>query len=83
MASVLTEFPVRRIGFRKGVSRWDKYLDGQVWRLESGVDFTTKARGVQTSLSIIARKRGVTIMTRLVDGESAIVVQLIAKAEGQ
>jgi hypothetical protein len=80
MATVLTEFPERFVcGKRRGVSKWDKYLDGQVWRLESGVDFTTNPRGVQTALSVIAKRRGFKVLT-MTDG-SAVVIQRVVEAK--
>lgn len=37
MAEVVSDFPPGRSRGRK--DRWDKYLDGQTWKITRGVDF--------------------------------------------
>lgn len=66
MAVVVRDLPERKYG-RRG--RWpDKFLDGQVWRLKQGEDFTTSVNSARTYVTQCAAKAGVKIATRL-DGE--------------
>lgn len=56
---------------------WDEWLDGSVWELEVGRDFTSKVPTFRANAQIQARKRGGAIRTRLLeDGHTRrLVVQ--------
>jgi hypothetical protein len=46
---------------------WDEWLDGSVWELEQGRDFTSKVPTFRANAQTQARKRGGAIRTRLLD----------------
>lgn len=62
MAQV-SKFPRATRG-RKGGSWLDPYLDGQVWKLNRGDDFSGQPRGVQAYASALGKQRGIRIKTQ-------------------
>lgn len=55
-----------------GGSRFDKYLNGEIWRLERGVDYKSDA-STGNYLYVLAKRRGKKANVRFVDG--GIVIQ--------
>lgn len=53
VAEIVDELPPKRSANAKG-SKWDRYLDGQVWRLVPGEDFDL----TPMKISVVLRKRG-------------------------
>jgi hypothetical protein len=64
MARQLEVFPSPRSEARYP---WDKWLDGSVWELEAGRDFTSKIPTFRANAQLQARKRGGGVRTRLLD----------------
>lgn len=58
---------------------WDEWLDGSVWRITQGVDFTLSLRAMQSSVIIAARRVGRCVTTR-VEGEH-LILQALPAAE--
>ena len=56
---------------------WDEWLDGNVWELVHGDDFTAKPSTFRSIASGQAKKRGGKMRTRSVeaDGRPAVVIQ--------
>ena len=72
MARVIDSFPATSTQSRYP---WDQWLDGQVWELVAGEDFTSKPETIRQNAAVQATKRGGNVKTRLVaDGERQIVV---------
>ena len=72
MARVISSFPPATTRTRYP---WDQWLDGQVWELVAGEDFTAKPETIRQSASSQATKRGGRVKTRLIeDGERQMVV---------
>ena len=75
MARTLESFPEVPSQARHA---WDKWLDGQVWRLEHGDDFRAKPRTFVANARLQAKRRGGRVRTRLLDGE-VVVLQFRAE----
>lgn len=73
MARRLDEFPAAA-GSRYP---WDEWLDGSVWELVPGDDFTAKPATFRSIAQAQAKKRGGRIRTKAVemDGRDALVIQ--------
>jgi hypothetical protein len=56
---------------------WEEWLDGNVWQLDRGTDYTAKANTIITNARTQARRRGGSVRTRLLrqNGDEAIVLQ--------
>jgi hypothetical protein len=65
MAEVVADFPTR-LHYRR--HPWDKWLDGQIWKLESGVDFAGSPRSFVGTVHHAAKRMGVRAQTREADG---------------
>lgn len=77
MARTLDSFPRA-----EGTARypWDRWLDGQVWELVAGEDFTSKLRTFAQNAHLQARKRGGRVRTKEIRSgdRAAIVIQFRA-----
>jgi hypothetical protein len=67
MAEVLTEFPGRER------SRYDKFLDGQIWRLGPADAGDGSVKSLKTTLYGLARRRGRSLRVHVVDSDTIIV----------
>ena len=47
---------------------YDDWFDGALWRLRRGEDFTVTPTSMRTTIYSAAKRRGVTVETRLVGG---------------
>lgn len=49
---------------------WDELFDGQTWVLEAGKDYprTSSARSIRSSVYSAAHRRGVRVVTSIIDG---------------
>ena len=56
---------------------WDEWLDGSVWQLVHGDDYTAKTATFRSIASMQAKKRGGRIRTRAqeAEGREAVVIQ--------
>lgn len=54
---------------------WDQVLDGSIWHLEEGVDFTSKPASVRASAQQAAKQRGLKAKVDVLD--DAVVIQAI------
>ena len=54
---------------------WNKWLDGQIWKLEKDVDFAGLTKNFRTAVYHEAAKRQIQIMTRIMDDGKSIVIQ--------
>lgn len=66
--------------FRRGACRydWDTWLNGSIWRLRRGVDFSCGAGAFRSSANKMARKRGARVHTKMEDGDT-IVIQAVKR----
>jgi hypothetical protein len=72
MARVIDNFPATATQSRYP---WDEWLDGRVWELVAGEDFTSKPETFRQNAAIQAQRRGGKSKTRMVeDGDRHIVV---------
>lgn len=74
MAEVLENY---EFNGRNRKYRWDDWLDGQVWKLTSPVDFTVKYSSMRAIVAIEAKRRGLKIRSRVED--NALVIQAYKK----
>lgn len=51
---------------------WDEYMDGNIWRLQHGTDFTAKPSSVIASARKYASKNNKTLQIRT-DGEDVVL----------
>ncbi len=56
---------------------WDDYLDGNVWELVRGEDFTSKTATFRANAQIQAKKRGGRVRSKgsVSNGREALVIQ--------
>jgi hypothetical protein len=56
---------------------WEHWLDGQVWQLAKGDDYTSKAATVIANARTQAKRRGGAVRTRLLNegGRQTVVLQ--------
>ena len=56
---------------------WDEWLDGGVWELMGGEDFTSKTSTFRANAQLQAKKRGGRTKSRLItsDGRDAVILQ--------
>lgn len=73
MADILTEMPLKKR--KPGVSKIDKYLDGQVWQLKKGRDFQGDPQRIVSLVAHIRKRRGWKIACRLDRTEGTVVLQ--------
>jgi hypothetical protein len=72
MARVIENSPARRIPISYP---WDEWLDGRVWELVAGDDFSSKPETIRQNAAVQAQRRGGNVKTRLVaDGERQVVI---------
>jgi hypothetical protein len=72
MARVIDTFPAATSQSRYP---WDEWLDGRVWELIAGEDFSSKPETIRQNATVQAHRRGGTARTRLIqDGERQVVV---------
>jgi uncharacterized protein YlaN (UPF0358 family) len=69
MASTLTDWPGSLL--ERGPGFWERFLDGQVWRLQRGVDFAGEVANARSGLYMARRRRYGT------SGESDYIVRTI------
>lgn len=72
MATRLEQFsadPVKPISKNQSAFPWDLWSDGTIWRVESGVDYTSQ-RGLLAALTKRAKKDGKNL--RIVRHEDAV-----------
>ena len=80
MAHILENYTFRTQGHRtsnsSGPGGLKRYLDGQIWSLEPGVDSaTTSPRSLRVTLMSTAKRHGYKIRTNVVEGK--VIVQKI------
>ncbi len=83
MAEVIEALPEWARGGRREKYPYDRWFDGQVWRLDEGVDFEQDRRGMAYRIRAAAKKRGirVTVAHRDEDGRGVIVVKALSLGE--
>jgi hypothetical protein len=54
----LSKFPEPRTGGAPRKATFDRWLDGKVWKLEQGRDFTSTVHSFQSQLRKAASRRG-------------------------
>lgn len=64
---------------RRSLYPWDEWLDGSVWRLIEGEDFSTSPKAFMRAANAAGARRGLTVQTTS-DGP-AVVIQAQAAAE--
>jgi hypothetical protein len=73
MAEVLKRYDFRGPGRPAGTSRWGRYVDGRIYRLDAADLAGVKPTSARSMLSAAASARG--LRTRFEVGEDFIVVQ--------
>lgn len=66
--------------FPSNISRkyeYEKWLDGCVWKLDKGVDFTVSAKSFRMMIRHVAVNRGLGIKTRVVN--DSVIIQVFQK----
>lgn len=63
MARVLEDFDFRKRPHSR--HPWDTWLDGQVWELRQGVDFSSEPPNMRGAAHAAAAKRGLTVRTSI------------------
>jgi hypothetical protein len=72
MAEVINSFPPTKTQSRYP---WDQWLDGQIWQLAAGEDFTSKPETFRQNAAGQAQRRGGAVRSRLLeDGDRQVVV---------
>lgn len=56
---------------------WDLWLNGEIWKITQGKDFTCKLESLQSYVHLAARQRGLSVRTGLLRDTKAIVFQVI------
>lgn len=54
---------------------WHQWLDGSIWKVVQGEDFTCKTPSMWTTLTNKAKKTGMKLQARIVDDNHAVVFQ--------
>ena len=73
MARIVDSFPART-GSRYP---WPEWLDGRIWELERGVDFTASPTSIRTSAMHAATRRGIKV--RVSQKKNKVYVQALVK----
>jgi phage baseplate assembly protein gpV len=68
MADKLKDFPANRRNLNI-----NRFLDGAVWHLKRGVDFSTDTGAMRQCLYAAARRLGVKARVQMVDGNNLVV----------
>ena len=68
MARVIEEFPAVQSQSRY---LWEEWLDGRVWRLVAGEDFTSKPETIRQNAAAQANRRGGKVKTRFLEDVSS------------
>lgn len=56
---------------------WDQYLDGSVWQLVQGSDFTCKLSTIGSLARLNAKKRGVTVRVSIDKDNQTVTLQAV------
>lgn len=75
MAHTIDAMPRRKGRARKGTYAWDKWLNGEVWVLVQGEDFTGTLAGMRSGAYSAAHRRGLGLSTAIQDGN--LIVQAV------
>ncbi len=75
MAEKLTDYKFTRgrIGTQYP---WGEWLDGNIWKLTAGVDFTCKPGSMRTNTWKAAKAHGVSVRTSM-PGDGSLILQAI------
>lgn len=57
MAEVMDSYEFRHYGRGRSKYPWDEWLDGRVWKLERGKDYSVSEHSMDSQLRSAARKR--------------------------
>ena len=71
MAEQLEEFPFNRRD--RGDTRWDEYLDGNVWKLSLEETEMTTVATLRSSMNHAAHSKGLELRTTKVDDDHLVV----------
>jgi len=73
MAERLKQFPTAHAGVNGGRRYpWDLYLDGSVWRLAQGRDYTCRGKSIVSQANKMGRMRGLRVRT-VVEGDTVVI----------
>lgn len=75
MAEVMNEYDWNHRRREANPYEWDKWLDGQVWKLEEGVDFSIKRESLINTAYNEGRCRGGKVRTSLIQGPRTVILQ--------
>lgn len=60
---------------RRGRHDWETWLDGNIYKLTKGKDFTISCTNMRNIVYSAAHRRGLKIRISIVDNESSLVIQ--------
>ena len=74
----LDEYDFRQMG-RSPKYPWREWMDGRIWKIVKGKDYTISTQQMRNSMRDAAKKHGKSIRTEVVDDGKAIVFQAVPK----
>ncbi len=79
MARQMDEFPEHLRYRPQNASRfpWDTWLNGKVWELKHGEDYTTKTKSFRTNAQQVARKRRGRLQSVLLPDGDGLIIQFV------
>lgn len=69
------------VGVGRPMYPWTEWMDGSIWRIRRGVDFTCSIPSMRSSLIQRARRYGVKVRTTAEAGSDLIVFQFYTADE--
>jgi hypothetical protein len=79
MAEKLESFDFGGHGGRRATYPWGEWLDGSIWKLTLGVDFSGSLNSFRNNIYVTARRKGRGVRLRIVEG--AIVLQAFERKQ--
>jgi hypothetical protein len=73
MAEKLASFPKPERHGPSEMYPWDEWLDGSIWKLVRGDDFTTKTKSFQYQVYAKAARRDVNVRVSVRDGNTLVI----------
>lgn len=79
MAERVKEWPQWKPAPRRTKYPWDEWLNGDMWVLEQGKDFTSAPERMRQVIGMTARYRGLRVKTSVNKAENLVAVQVVGK----
>jgi hypothetical protein len=75
MAEILDSFKFEGVG-QPSHYRYDEWFDGQIWKLEQGVDFNCQPSSLRQTFYSAARRKGLTIRASVLPNNDVVVQRI-------